>query len=126
MAIIKKKKNIGIDSGIVHVNASFNNTLVTITNDKGDTIDWLNAGKCGFKGSKKSSNVACGKVAEETTKLLRELGIKNLKLIVKGVGPGRDYLLRALGDIAKDVNVYSLEDATAIPHNGCRPPKKRK
>lgn len=118
----KVKKNITV--GTVHVNASFNNTHVTITDEQGNTISWSSAGLMGFKGSRKSTPYAAQMAAEDAGRKAQEHGMKDVYVEVKGPGSGRESALRALGIIG--MNVRSIKDITPIPHNGCRPRKRRR
>lgn len=123
---IKKKKKIikNIPEGIVHICATFNNTIVTITDKEGNTICWSSAGNVGFKGSKKSTPFAAQRAAAECTKKAIEHGMKNVEVRVKGPGAGRESAIRALQ--AAGLNIKVIRDVTPIPHNGCRPPKRRR
>ena len=118
----KVKKNV-VD-GILHVHASFNNTIVTITDRQGNALSWATAGGAGFKGSRKSTPFAAQVAAEVAGKAAQEYGVKNIDVLVKGPGPGRESAVRALGALGYKVN--SISDVTPIPHNGCRAPKKRR
>ena len=118
----KVKKN--ITTGTVHVNASFNNTHVTITDDQGNTISWSSAGLMGFKGSRKSTPYAAQMAAEDAGRKAQEHGVRDVYVEIKGPGSGRESALRALGIIG--LNVRSIKDITPIPHNGCRPRKRRR
>ena len=118
----KVKKN--ITTGVVHVNASFNNTHVTITDDQGNTISWSSAGLMGFKGSRKSTPYAAQMAAEDAGRKAQEHGMKDVYVEIKGPGSGRESALRALGMVG--LNVHSIKDITPIPHNGCRPRKRRR
>tara|TARA_B100000929_G_scaffold108618_1_gene86087 strand:- start:176 stop:541 length:366 start_codon:yes stop_codon:yes gene_type:complete len=118
----KVKKN--ITDGIAHIHATFNNTIVTITDRAGNTLSWATAGGSGFRGSRKSTPFAAQVAAEKAGTAAKALGLKNLDVKVKGPGPGRDSALRALNSIG--LNINSIEDVTPIPHNGCRPPKQRR
>jgi small subunit ribosomal protein S11 len=118
----KVKKNV-ID-GVAHVHASFNNTIVTITDMQGNTLAWVSAGASGFKGSRKSTPFAAQVAAERAGEKVKEYGLKNLEVQVKGPGPGRDSAVRALHNAGFKIN--NISDVTPIPHNGCRPPKKRR
>jgi small subunit ribosomal protein S11 len=118
----KVKKN--ITTGTVHVNASFNNTHVTITDDQGNTISWSSAGLMGFKGSRKSTPYAAQMAAEDAGRKAQEHGVKDVYVEIKGPGSGRESALRALGMIG--LSVRSIKDITPIPHNGCRPRKRRR
>ena len=118
----KVKKN--ITTADVHVNASFNNTHVTITDDQGNTISWSSAGMMGFKGSRKSTPYAAQMAAEDAGKKAAEHGVKTLEVNVSGPGSGRESALRALQ--AAGMTITTIRDVTPIPHNGCRPPKRRR
>jgi small subunit ribosomal protein S11 len=110
--------------GQVHVFASFNNTIVTVTDPEGNTISWGSAGSAGFKGSRKSTPFAARLAAEQAIKAAQQMGLQEVDLIVKGPGPGRENAIRAVQSMG--VKVRSIADITPIPHNGCRPPKKRR
>lgn len=110
--------------GIAHVHASFNNTIITITDMQGNTLAWASAGGSGFRGSRKSTPFAAQVAAERVGERVREFGMKNVEVRVRGPGPGRDSAVRALH--AAGFRVSSISDVTPIPHNGCRPPKKRR
>ncbi|MCC6302705.1 MAG: 30S ribosomal protein S11 [Gammaproteobacteria bacterium] len=116
------KKNV-VD-GVAHVHASFNNTIVTITDMQGNTLAWVSAGASGFKGSRKSTPFAAQVAAERAGEKVKEFGLKNLEVQVKGPGPGRDSAVRALHSAG--FKISNISDVTPIPHNGCRPPKKRR
>ena len=116
------KKNV-VD-GIAHVYASFNNTIVTITDMQGNTLSWASAGGSGFRGSRKSTPFAAQVAAERACQVVKEFGMKNVDVKVKGPGPGRDSAIRAMH--AAGFKINSISDVTPIPHNGCRPPKKRR
>ena len=118
----KVKKNV-VD-GIVHVHASFNNTIVTITDRQGNALCWATAGGSGFRGSRKSTPFAAQVAADRAGATAQEYGVKNLEVRVKGPGPGRESAVRSLN--AKGFRITSITDVTPIPHNGCRPPKKRR
>ena len=118
----KVKKNIPI--GVAHVNATFNNTIITITDTKGNTIAWSSAGAEGFKGSRKSTPFAAQLAAESAGKRAKENGVKTLEIEVRGPGAGRESALRALQ--ATGFIITAIKDVTPIPHNGCRPPKRRR
>ena len=120
----KKKIKKNVNDGIAHIHATFNNTIVTITDRAGNTLSWATAGGSGFRGSRKSTPFAAQVAAEKAGKAAQEFGLKNLDVKVKGPGPGRDSALRALNNIGFNIN--SIEDVTSIPHNGCRPPKQRR
>ena len=118
----KEKKN--IPSGIVHIQSTFNNTIVTITDPAGNVVAWSSAGVQGFKGSRKSTPYAAQIAAEDAAKKAMEHGMKNVEVYVKGPGSGRESALRSLQ--AAGFNVLMIKDVTPIPHNGCRPPKRRR
>lgn len=118
----KVKKN--VTDGIAHVHASFNNTIITITDRQGNTLGWATAGGSGFRGSRKSTPFAAQVAAEKVGNMVKEFGVKNLEVRVKGPGPGRESAVRSLN--AKGFKITSITDVTAIPHNGCRPPKRRR
>ncbi len=118
----KVKKNVA--DGIAHVHASFNNTIVTITDRQGNTLCWATSGGSGFRGSRKSTPFAAQVAAETCGTKALEFGMKNLEVRVQGPGPGRESAVRALN--AKGFKIMSISDVTPIPHNGCRPPKKRR
>jgi small subunit ribosomal protein S11 len=121
---IRRKERKNITSGVAHVNASFNNTMITITDAQGNTISWASAGMMGFKGSRKSTPYAAQMAAEEAGKKATEHGMKVLEVEVSGPGSGRESALRALQ--AAGFQITSIRDVTPIPHNGCRPPKRRR
>src|SRR5512143_1285316 len=121
---IKRRERKNISSGIAHVNASFNNTMVTITDAQGNAISWSSAGKMGFKGSRKSTPYAAQMAAEDAAKQATEHGVRTLEVNVSGPGSGRESALRALQ--AAGMTITTIRDVTPIPHNGCRPPKRRR
>lgn len=121
---VRRSERKNISSGVVHVNASFNNTMVTITDAQGNTISWQSAGGMGFKGSRKSTPYAAQVAAEDAAKKAQEHGMKTVEVNVRGPGSGRESALRALQ--AAGLTVTSIRDTTPIPHNGCRPPKRRR
>ena len=121
---IKRRERKNITSGVAHVNASFNNTKITITDAQGNTISWSTAGANGFKGSRKSTPYAAQIAAEEAAKKAMDHGMKTLEVNVSGPGSGRESALRALQ--AAGLTITSIRDVTSIPHNGCRPPKRRR
>jgi small subunit ribosomal protein S11 len=120
----KKKVKKVITDGIAHVNASFNNTIITITDRQGNALSWATSGGSGFRGSRKSTPFAAQVASERAGQAAKEYGLKNLEVKVKGPGPGRDSAVRALNNIG--YKITSITDVTPIPHNGCRPPKKRR
>ncbi|MCX8519260.1 MAG: 30S ribosomal protein S11 [Methylophilaceae bacterium] len=120
----KKKIKKNVVEGVAHVHASFNNTIVTITDRQGNALAWATSGGQGFKGSRKSTPFAAQVAAEVVGKIAQENGVKNLEVRIKGPGPGRDSAVRALN--AGGFKITSITDVTPVPHNGCRPPKKRR
>jgi small subunit ribosomal protein S11 len=122
----KGKKRLGkVDSdGIAHVKATFNNTIVTITDVRGHTVSWASAGKVGFKGSKKSTPFAAQQAANATAREAMDLGVRKIEVWVKGPGGGREAAIRSLS--AAGLEITAIKDVTPIPHNGCRPPKRRR
>ena len=118
----KVKKNIPV--GVAHIQATFNNTLVTITDVKGDMVSWSSAGSKGFKGSRKSTPYAAQVAAEEAAKKAMDMGMKTVSVLVKGPGGGRESAIRAIGSVG--LKVALIKDVTPIPHNGCRAPKQRR
>ena len=121
---VKRRERKNISSGIAHVNATFNNTMVTIADAQGNTIAWASAGQQGFKGSRKSTPYAAQMAAEDAGRKAQDHGVKTIEVQVKGPGSGRESALRALQVVG--FNVTSITDVTPIPHNGCRPPKRRR
>jgi len=122
--IVKAKGSKGVTQGIAHVQASFNNTIVSITDLRGGVIGWSSAGKCGFKGSRKSTAYAAQMAAQDACRQAMGHGLKEVEVRVKGPGSGRESAVRAMQAIGLDVTV--IRDVTPIPHNGCRPPKQRR
>jgi small subunit ribosomal protein S11 len=118
----KVKKN--ISEGIAHIHASFNNTIITITDRQGNALSWATSGGAGFKGSRKSTPFAAQVAAESAGKAAQECGVKNREVRIKGPGPGRESAVRALN--ALGLKITSISDVTPVPHNGCRPPKRRR
>ncbi len=123
-ARVKKRERKNITSGVAHVNSTFNNTMITITDAQGNTISWSSAGAQGFKGSRKSTPYAAQVAAEDCARKAQEHGMRSLEVEVRGPGSGRDSALRALQ--AAGFQITSIRDVTTIPHNGCRPRKKRR
>jgi small subunit ribosomal protein S11 len=121
---IKRRERKNISSGVAHVNASFNNTMITITDAQGNTISWSSSGTMGFKGSRKSTPYAAQMAAEDAGRKAMEHGMRTLEVNVAGPGSGRESALRALQ--ATGFTVTTIRDVTPIPHNGCRPPKRRR
>ncbi|HAD25948.1 MAG TPA: 30S ribosomal protein S11 [Alphaproteobacteria bacterium] len=123
-ARIRKRERKNISSGVAHVNASFNNTKITISDAQGNVISWSSAGAMGFKGSRKSTPYAAQVAAEDAGRKAQEHGMQTLEVEVKGPGSGRESALRALQAVGFDIS--TIRDVTPIPHNGCRPPKRRR
>ena len=120
----RKKITKTVVDGIAHVHASFNNTIITITDRQGNTLSWATAGGSGFRGSRKSTPFAAQVAAERAGTAALEYGLQNLEVFVKGPGPGREAAVRALNGVG--FRITNITDVTPIPHNGCRPPKKRR
>ena len=120
----KKKVKKHVVDGIAHIHASFNNTIITITDRQGNALAWATAGGCGFRGSRKSTPFAAQVAAEKAGVAAQEYGLKSLEVRVQGPGPGRESAVRALNNAG--YRISNIEDVTPIPHNGCRPPKKRR
>jgi small subunit ribosomal protein S11 len=120
----RKKVKRNVVDGIAHIHASFNNTIVTITDRQGNALAWATAGGSGFRGSRKSTPFAAQVAAERVGEMVKEYGLKNLEVEVKGPGPGRESAVRALNNAG--FRITNITDVTPIPHNGCRPPKKRR
>ena len=120
----RKKVKKSVSEGIAHIHASFNNTIITITDRQGNALSWATSGGAGFKGSRKSTPFAAQVAAEKAGMLAQEYGVRNVEVKVKGPGPGRESAVRALN--ACGLKITSIADVTPIPHNGCRPPKRRR
>ena len=120
----RKRVKKEVADGIVHVHASFNNTIITITDRKGNALSWATSGGSGFRGSRKSTPFAAQVAAEKAGTAALEFGMKNLDVLIKGPGPGRESAVRSLNNLGFKIN--NIIDVTPIPHNGCRPPKKRR
>ncbi len=120
----KKKVKKNILNGVVHIQSSFNNTIVTITDPMGNVVAWSTAGMNGFKGSRKSTPFAAQLASEDAAKKAKEHGLKNVEVYVKGPGPGRESAVKSLQ--ASGLNVTMIKDVTPVPHNGCKPPKRRR
>lgn len=118
----REKKN--IDRGVAHIKSTFNNTIITITDVKGNSVSWASSGQVGFKGSRKSTPFAAQMAAEKAAKEAMEHGMKEVEVMVKGPGAGREAAIRSLQAAGLEVNL--IKDVTPIPHNGCRPPKRRR
>ena len=121
---ISKRDKKSFTRGIIHVQSTFNNTIITITNLIGNTVSWASAGSCGFKGARKSTPFAAQIATEQAILQALNLGIKNVEILIKGQGSGRDTAIRAVEE--SGLGIISIQDITSIPHNGCRPPKKRR
>ncbi len=121
---IKKKVKKTVVDAIAHIHASFNNTIITITDRQGNALSWATAGGCGFRGSRKSTPFAAQVAAEKAGTAAQDYGVKNMEVRVRGPGPGRESAVRALNAVG--FKITNIEDVTPIPHNGCRPPKKRR
>ncbi len=121
---VRKKVKKNVAEGIAHIHASFNNTIITITDRQGNALSWATSGGAGFKGSRKSTPFAAQVAAEKASKYAQECGVKNLEVRIKGPGPGRESAVRALN--AAGFKITSIADVTPFPHNGCRAPKKRR
>lgn len=119
-----KKTKRKISKGIIYIKSNFNNTLITLTNLKGDTIAWSSAGSCGFKGARKGTPFAAKIAIETILKRCLDFGIKQIKILINGPGPGRETVIRSLQKAG--LQIILIRDITPIPHNGCRPPKKRR
>ena len=120
----RKKVKKSVSEGIAHIHASFNNTIITITDRQGNTLSWASSGGAGFKGSRKSTPFAAQVAAEAAGRAAQECGVRNLEVRIKGPGPGRESAVRALN--ALGFKIASISDVTPVPHNGCRPPKRRR
>ncbi|MES2607216.1 MAG: 30S ribosomal protein S11 [Pseudomonadota bacterium] len=124
VARVKRREKKNVVNGVVYVNSTFNNTLITITDEQGNAISWSTAGMMGFKGARKSTPYAAQVAAEEAGKKAAEHGLKNVRVVVCGPGSGRETALRALQSLG--YNITAVRDSTPVPHNGCRPPKRRR
>ena len=120
---IRKDKS-NVKNGVVHIQSTFNNTIVTITNINGDTISWASAGSSGFKGARKGTPFAAQTAAEKASLEALSIGMKNVEIVVKGQGSGRETAIRAVEGAG--LQILSIHDITSVPHNGCRPPKRRR
>jgi small subunit ribosomal protein S11 len=121
---VKRRVKKNVESGVAHIKSTFNNTIVTITDPRGNTISWASAGTVGFKGSRKSTPFAAQMAAEQAAKTAMENGMRTVEVLVKGPGAGREAAIRSLQ--AAGLEVSLIKDVTPIPHNGCRPPKRRR
>jgi small subunit ribosomal protein S11 len=125
VAKTQKKKNVKVDiAGNAYINATFNNIIISLTNPQGQVISWSSAGKMGFRGSKKNTPYAAQLAATDAAKVAYDLGLRKVKVFVKGPGAGRESAIRSIGAVG--IEVTEIVDVTPIPHNGCRPPKKRR
>jgi small subunit ribosomal protein S11 len=124
MAQITRKDKNRLKNGVIHIQSTFNNTIVTITNINGDTISWASAGSLGFKGSRKNTPFAAQTAAEKVALEALKNGMKNIEILVKGQGSGRETAIRAIENVG--LQISSIKDITSVPHNGCRPPKRRR
>ena len=120
----KRRERKNIEKGAVHINATFNNTIITVTDVAGNAISWASAGELGFKGSRKSTPFAAQSAAEQAARAAMEHGLKSVEVYVKGPGTGRESAIRAMETVGLQVTM--IKDVTPIPHNGCRPPKRRR
>ena len=120
----KVKTTAGVKEGKIFVSSSYNNTLVTLTNQRGQVLAWKSAGSVGFKGAKKATSFAASKVAEAIANICRKMGIEKIEVFIKGIGSGRESVVRTL--VTQGLNVSSIKDTTPVPHNGCRPKKVRR
>jgi len=123
-AKVRKKARKNISNGVVHIQATFNNTIVNISDKQGNTISWASSGAAGFKGSRKSTPFAAQLAAEQCAKKAMEHGLKSVEIFVKGPGSGREAAIRSLQAVGLEISI--IRDVTPIPHNGCRPPKRRR
>jgi len=127
-AAVKKEIRVGIPQkireGKIYISSSYNNTILTLTDPRGNVLYWTSAGHIGFKGTKKGTPFAASKVAEAMAQAAKKLGIEKIQVLVKGIGSGRESAIRSLA--ARDLDIISIKDITPIPHNGCRPPKVRR
>jgi len=120
----KKKKVLTSDEGVAHIKATFNNTIITLTDLHGNVVAWASAGAMGFKGSRKSTSFAAGQAAEKAANIALAIGLKRVRVEVKGPGSGRESAIRSLAVVGLEIT--AIKDVTPIPHNGCRPPKRRR
>ena len=120
----KKKKVLTSDEGVAHIKATFNNTIITLTDLNGNVVAWASAGAMGFKGSRKSTSFAAGQAAEKAANIALDIGLKRVRVEVKGPGSGRESAIRSLAVVGLEIT--AIKDVTPIPHNGCRPPKRRR
>ena len=121
---LSKKAGLGINEGCAYINSTYNNTIITLTDMRGNVLTWVSAGNLGFKGTKKSTPFAASKVAEALAERAKKIGVIKVWVIIKGIGSGRESALRSLA--GRGLEILSIKDATPVPHNGCRPPKVRR
>ncbi len=122
--VIKRRERKNVEKGAAHIQSTFNNTIITITDTEGNAVSWASAGELGFKGSRKSTPYAAQTAAEQAGKIAVDHGMKTVEVYVKGPGSGRESAIRALQTVGLDITL--IKDVTPIPHNGCRPPKRRR
>lgn len=122
--VIKRRERKNVEKGAAHIQSTFNNTIITITDTEGNAVSWASAGELGFKGSRKSTPYAAQTAAEQAGKIAVDHGMKTVEVYVKGPGSGRESAIRALQTVGLDITM--IKDVTPIPHNGCRPPKRRR
>ena len=122
--VTKKKIKKNVSTGAAHIQSSFNNTIITMTDEQGNVLSWASAGELGFKGSRKSTPFAAGEAAETAAKAAMEHGLKSVEVYVKGPGSGREAAIRSIQTAGLEISM--IKDVTPIPHNGCRPPKRRR
>ena len=122
--VTRRRDRKNIEKGMAHIHSSFNNTIVTISDTQGNVLSWASAGELGFKGSRKSTPFAAGEAAETAAKAAMEHGLKSVEVYVKGPGSGREAAIRSLQSAGLEISI--INDVTTIPHNGCRPPKRRR
>ena len=124
MTRVRRKERKNIEKGHAHIQSTFNNTIVTLSDVQGNAISWASAGQLGFKGSRKSTPFAAGEVAESAAKKAADMGLKSVAVFIKGPGSGRETAIRSIATAGLEIT--SIKDVTPIPHNGCRPPKRRR
>ena len=119
-----KVKTVGVQEGKIYVSSSYNNTIITLANARGQVLAWKSAGSVGFKGTKKSTSFAASRVAEAVANICKKIGVEKVEVLVRGIGAGRESSIRTL--VAQGLNIISIKDITPVPHNGCRPRKTRR